>query len=93
MFDGKAIPVQVIDCNNVFCSEVTCINELHALHESIVYSCREATRGNISHTTKSKQSRCVPVWTTEHSLAMDRSFFDIDYGYLMKNRNLDGSLI
>ena len=71
----KPIPVQVIDCNNVFCSEVTYINELHALHESIVYSCREATRGNISHTTKSKQSRCVPGWTTEHSLAMDRSFF------------------
>ena len=48
----KPIPVQVIDCKNVFCSEVTCINELHALHESIVYSCREATRCSISHTTK-----------------------------------------
>ena len=70
----KPIPVQVIDCKNVFCSEVTCINEF-ALHESIVYSCRETTRCNISHTTKSKQSRCVPGWTAEHSFARDRSLF------------------
>ena len=69
----KPIPVHVIDCKNVFCNEVTCINELHALHESIVYSCREATRCIISHTTKSKQSRCVPRWTAEHSLAWDCS--------------------
>ena len=40
------------------------VARLHALHESIVYSCREATRCSISHTTKSKQSRRVPGWTT-----------------------------
>ena len=49
------------------------INELHALHEVIVYSFKGATLQK--HTTKSKQSKCVPGWTAEQSLARDRSLF------------------
>ena len=72
----KTIPVQLIDYKKFFVAKIhDCINELHALHELIVYSCKEATRCSFSQTTKSKQSRCVLRWKAEHSLARDRSLF------------------
>ena len=60
------------------------VAKLHALtsymlYMNLLYIHAGKQRVVVFLTLQKKQSRCVPGWTAEHSLARDRSFFSIDY--------------
>ena len=67
--------------------------QVDAILKRKIYTAETSTRCSISHTTKSKQSRCVPGWTAEHSLARDRSLFWYRLWISNDNQNIDVSLI
>ena len=60
------------------CVNSTCVETIHALHNSITYTCQKATSMAIPHTgivDGGSKRTCVPGWSPEHSLARDQSLF------------------
>ena len=75
---NEVVPADLITCTDVNCINSTCVETIHALHNSFTYACQKATSMAIPHTgivDSSSKRTCVPGWSPEHSLAIDQSLF------------------
>ena len=75
---NEVVPGGLITCTDVNCVNSTCVETIHALHNSITYACQKATSTAVPHTgivDGGSKRTCVPGWSPEHSLARDQSLF------------------